>query len=751
MKLKLKLDKQTLQEFFFLHVEKIVLGGVVGVLVLLVMLGYRLEALNETPDALQTKIADATNKVNDPRNWEAMAIAEERKVTLDIPEKVSAGWKPVEPNIYSCPTPINPANIAKNKLRTDPKIYAPLNVRVAAITGPLAIQVDKDARNVRDPLGAGSSTSSNQPTTPNTTVPKDKKKGATQPPGKRPPPGSGAGTEYEIEGMAFGPEGPGAYPMYPMGPSAGGDQRGQSERDEGFVPGGMANTWIAASAIVVQAVVPWEKQFEEYRRCFEKSQDFRIDRDVPFYVMFTVERADVTENPSADPATLKWTVPLGYVASRRELAKWGGFPNEVLNAEYLDRGLTFPAPPFIYRDLTAAMTHPDIPRVDHEEQTTETVAAKEEPMNEEELFSARANDPRLGSRGGSNPEYGPMGISSGRAARPIFTHLPATARTVFDNMTGSSGGEMGSMMMQGSGGQNAANVDKVAESIRKYKLIRFTDSTVKPGKLYRYRVKVAIEDPNHPYVYGSTNRDPAQQTLDEKVKNRLKGLANQETKSRLFYRESDFSPPSDPIGLPATEHYFAATVKPPQGQNIREDRPLVIAKEQEARLVAVKFDAEDKKVDVPGVTTTMVKRGALLYFKPSKVEVRHPISATTQELHDYSFELSSVVADMRGGEPVGNKGKLVTPAEILVFDGDNNFHFLNDTEDADGLEKYVYDKSLLEDADAPVKTKPPKGPPAMYGPGSPEGGMIKGGPGGNSKKQSNQPQFQQPPSGRSRG
>lgn len=740
MKLKLKFDKKSIQEFFVLHVEKIVLGVVVGLLVLLVFMGYQLDTLNESPDLLQKKVGDATVQVNNPSNWDGMKAAPERQVVLNVPDLVNKTQQPIKPTDYALRTGWKRPDFEKLHARTDPKIYAPLKLTVTALSGPLAIKRDRE--NLKDPLSAFTRSGTGPTPSPRPGPGTRPGPGSRPPPGGRGPGGRPPASEYELEGMVEGPT-----MMEFQGDPSG--NRTSLAREEGFVPGGAESTWTGGHAIVVQAVVPWEKQFEEYRRCLEKSQDFRVDRDVPFYIFFVVERADVTADPNADPATLKWAVPKGdkvpnynYSAARKESDRWAGFPNEVLDAEYLDRALTQPAPPFIFRDLTAAMVHPDIPRVDLFDPAAENAKKNEDkpkvlgPLGEE-LTGTDQRNPYGGQEMGRD--------GSGRSLA-VFTHMKHG-----ENVFGKAGEGGGMAYPGGSSGGQILNVEKIAESVRKYKLLRFTDVTVEPGHLYRYRVKVWVEDPNHPYAATtSVSRDPSLQSLDEKVKVRLKEVAVQEQKraatdpsrSRIFHRESDWSPPSEPVGLPSVDHYYAATVKPPVFGPVRDDRPLVMSKESEAYMVAIQWD-DEKAVDVPGVAAK-VKRGTSLMFKPKKVEVKHPISTQVQELDSYKFELPAVVADIRGGEPIG-KAKLAAPGEILVFDAEHNWHFLNDTDDIDGVERNVWDKSLLEDEAVTPRKAPTStaNTPNIMQPGSPEMRIPPPGPAkapGGTTKKGNQPQ-----------
>src|SRR5262249_25435510 len=90
-------------------------------------------------------------------------------------------------------------------------------------------------------------------------------------------------------------------------------------------------------------------------------------RDMPWYLYFFAERADVSANPTAEP---EWT-PLDMTAIQIEAVgdlrtglpgKWAGVPTEVSDPNYLEMpALTHPVPPYLHRDLWPLLTHPDVP------------------------------------------------------------------------------------------------------------------------------------------------------------------------------------------------------------------------------------------------------------------------------------------------------------------------------------------------------------------------------------------------------
>ena len=82
-------------------------------------------------------------------------------------------------------------------------------------------------------------------------------------------------------------------------------------------------------------------------------------------------------------------------------------------------------------------------------------------------------------------------------------------------------------------------------------LIRWFDFRVTPGKKYRYRIRVLLEDPNHPQ---DARFDPPPDSLDETVKARLNVVAEQEARlsGRIYYVYTDCSEPSEVVSVDAS-------------------------------------------------------------------------------------------------------------------------------------------------------------------------------------------------------
>jgi len=714
---KLKFDKATLQEFFLLHVEKIVLGVVVILLILFVYWGTQLDRMKDdlkSPKQLQ-ELADRVRKsIEDQGNWPR--IAPERKVDYDTKVIVETSvTQDIFPGMYPGGR-FDPGVFPRHRARTDPKAFPPKNLTAIAIVGPLAKKRDPMAGVGGERPMAGTlrddPLSDTVPTT-NTVggasgyggygegplmrrEDADKKKTEKKkmpvrpnPRGPKNPGGPGPGPRDEDFGIEHAPGGPGPGPG--MATTAEGPRK--FERDCGFVPSADC-TWITGRAVVVQAVVPWQKQFDEYRRCLEEAADFRLDRDLPNYMTYLVERADVTANPEADPKTLKWATPLmadgrtPYTTSKAREETWwvwSGFPAEILDADFLDVELTHPAPPFMMRDLTEIMKHPDVP-----------------VASDEVLVDPSRRGPVV-----QYDEFGnPLEVREGVLPRNPGDGAQARTRSAFTHKMPSTTGPGGERpIYNGVGGQET--IEHAEQKVRQYKLIRFTDVTVVPGRVYRYRIKVVLEDPNHPKELA---KDPAISSLEDPVKLRIKQVADKETQRnnrRIFWVESDWSEASPPVTLPDIEGYFASGVQQSTPQTVRPDRPPLPGKAPTGKMVEVTWDSKHC-VDVPVVVN--VERGSSINFS-GEAQVIHPVEGQIRKIEEFSLHRPSVVAEVDGGVSIppasAAHGKpLVSPGEMLVFDERGNWHMLNESRDVEGVHRHILDDALLKDPD-PNAPKPP--------------------------------------------
>ena len=354
-------------------------------------------------------------------------------------------------------------------------------------------------------------------------------------------PGSGGGL-MPVVGLAG--SGGGLMPG-----SGGGTRPAADDDDESGMAAGQPLSQSAA-VIAVKALVPYRKQADEYKRVLGEAIGFDPLRDTPRIIFFQAQRADVTDDPAKELQEADWQLVMTPKMAETNAVdgRWHGVMQEIADMMYVDSNVTMPAPPMMLRCMESAMLHSEVPR-------SKIVPTMEKPAGDERKEERRYEKRRQGwfgsagrqsagrwfperwcterlsrcrwqhdagcrqhdarfrwqhdaGRGQHDAGRGSMMPGSGGSMMPgAGSMMPGAGGSM---MPGSGGGMMpgsgGSMMpgmggmMPGAGGYPGSYSGTV--EVAQYKLIRFFDMNVEPGKVYRYRVRVFLEDPNNP------NTDP---------------------------------------------------------------------------------------------------------------------------------------------------------------------------------------------------------------------------------------------------
>ncbi|MBA4016945.1 MAG: hypothetical protein C0483_07150 [Pirellula sp.] len=350
--------------------------------------------------------------------------------------------------------------------------------------------------------------------------------------------------------------------------------------------------------LTVTGLVPFEAQEAEYAKAFANALDSRTNA-VPRYTLYQIQRAEVVNANPDVPVDWKNVPDLDLkVYVADELKKWAG-----VGREYADRAycsfppLTQPLPPLSNGDYGDWCTH-----------LPEIPAAAAAPAA---AAGAAAPPPvALGP-----PVAAP--VNPGSPFDPAPTPEPAPAAAP----------------------QQGAKPEAVVTK-PKYLLFRFLDFNVEPTKFYRYRVKLIIANPNY-------KLDQSHLETPE--------LAQGET------RETEWSKPSDPTGVPVLESYFAGEGKSVGGD--QEPETTFGVKQWTPRLAAdVYYEFKNKL------------RGAML--NEPTATVAHMIpgakgSTTTDTalktnvlLADFSWERTD--ARLKGPGSALEARTVNRPSEILV-------------------------------------------------------------------------------------
>jgi len=591
MKLKLKLDKKTLQEFFIEQSEKVVFGAVVVLVLLVVFFALaHAERYGRTPAQLVKAALEGEKQMEQSRPESGVTVA-------DYVSKAKRSRVHIEEKPYAYSVTIDEPLFPQRRLRDMPPVYAVQQLRGAAERGAFRIGTKEAA--ARD-----------EPARP--------------PRGGRRPPAVAAVNRSDEE------------------------IRGQR--------------WVS-----LVALVPVEKQLTAFKEAFSGTVYSDPQRDVPDYLDFQVERVEVASpGEAADPdwekAKSKKTFTL-KAAVRKAEDEWSPTQtrtptgSDVVAEKFLDEHLVFPLGPLIDRPWGPSVTHePQIPM------TNLDVLRADRGME-----GGPRTDPRR-----RPPAPGPDGEVAPDAASPFDPEAKPDQPKTPDRAP-----------------VRSAEEDKAPE----YKLCRFFDFTVEPGKHYVYRICLALRNPNY-------KLKPAYLKKPELAKG--------------SYLKTTWSEPSPVVSVPRDVSILAVAVKPPVRQ----------AGEPLARVLVTKWV---HRKGIEAFKEFSVVRGQVANFldetfKPPRTAMHTGygglgggVTAGPTASIKLHYATNATTIDLRGGGRLpGKKGnEMFEPGEILLLDSDGTLAVRNEMEDAPAVEDFT---SAGQEPEQPEGMRPDglwNGPPPM--------------------------------------
>lgn len=697
------------KQFIILHGEKVAFGVCLLLVVVFFLLGRGVESVkpNETPSALSSRVAAANQHMNslDETTWKN-EIEEARKPNFNLEEIVIEGRKPIEYTPYYSYIYL-PAR-EPQALREDPNLLPPSKPLLVAINAALAVPPRPDMP--KSPLDLLEFATEKE---------KDEKK-----PRRRRSDRNESNTDLASDtDTGYDP-----YGSDPYSDTGSADEpavvtepaevkyreltAANYRRLQGFKLSGTSAIPEAYSIVVGTATLPIKDQWLEYKRKLENSIGFSPMRDRPIYMWYEVQRQDVTDRPdnSVDPNAWKAISWRSGPVKNSNGATWqydawyekryGQGPEPLVDLAYYesstgrrhDYSLTSPIPIILMRDVEDIVLHPDTPK-------RKAVAMGEPPESED------AADPM------SNPPFGPTPMSPS-----TVPGSESSEGTSYD--AGYQGVEAGTSP------SDFVDFDPETGPAAPLKLVRFFDIKAKPGRKYRYRVRVALVDPNNPLPQqqnasggsesnvGSVGQESAYTStsagvqndntpegevslrwLKKDVRERVEGVrAADEAKfgkdelgniRRVEeWRYTDWSPVSDVVAVSEIgEEILAGSVTPPKERRIDENVSFEV-EEPTGKVVVTEWNRK-YAVDVPAEKE--VSLGSLLNFT-KEADVLDPIKLQIKRIPDYHFKTDAIVLDMRGGQPLPGSDKdnvISAPGEYLVIDGDGQLHAQNELDDMD--------------------------------------------------------------------
>ena len=718
-----------------MHVEKLVFGFIALLAGLVMYLGFNAKPFAgvESPAKLQETATQVSRSIKED-HWAAMAVEEGRLVEPKFTRAATDSAMPVDFRRFKDIPPQSSGGMMAR--RGDPTLPAPEELEAKYYYGPIAVYTAKgdplealdDAKKLEPPKPK-----------PGTSGGEGKGGGPGRGKGGGMSGMSGMSGSGSMGGSSdsggYGGSGYGGSGGSGGETALSGKRRMSPGYDLGFRFGmktffettgmvglseGMSNlktdaapatpkTIVARSAgcVVVTALAPHEEMEAEYRKQFYEVFGYLEGRDTPNYVGFEAQRVEVTD-PKKEIAESDWQ-PLPDVNPtkfKEFIKKLPGSCQEVHLTSWTDPHISMPILPFLLNDFRNYASHSKIP--------TGAVEDAESTTGQSGGYAGG-----MGGMGGGYGESGELGSSDGGSMGGGFSGSMGGKGGGSSGYGGGSsgygGGSEGSMGSKGSGGYSgggsmggggysgsmgsksggsggyeggmgsgygggigsagfALEMPKKLPST-KYKLVRFYDYGVVPGKVYKYRVRLLMYDPNYP-EWAAFKPNSSNLTADALT--RVHTLENKEPKEvapanppvsgmadavvptkRTSRRESDWSAPSKPV----------LAAKPASVYVARKD-------DEKPECVLVDFD-NTRGIYVP--KKEQADRGLVLGTHKTKakeaIEIIHPNTKVIKALKEYRspnfISKFITVVDLKGLLQLSlanAKDPLKTGAELVSFD-----------------------------------------------------------------------------------
>lgn len=665
--------------FLFLHCEKIALGLVGALALMIVYKSFNLPRLDDEhqADSLQREIIHTSNKIvgstwdkalsdHSDKICKAKTIAVKGNFQVDVQGYVNAS----APN-GSMLVGFDPRIIAPMIARTDPPVLNAFDVYATGGTGMFAFADEeiRKQRQLRMAIKAEELAIKDEE--------KDKMERYGQQMGQAVGPGGRRGrsedANVDLSNQPYDPDHPKRRPinasLHTMGVPLQGDER-------------VERVYWAC----VVAKVPIREQLTLYQDLFEKARGYDVGHDFPQYLGFFVERAEVLPGKELEwqrvplydgqPKSIAANSPLSigphHAVSMSVVEKlhaaaaqfWaGGGPPEVVDERFMERVLTLPLPPLVGRDWGSQATHPDIqlnlPPLEEEAEQLVTLTTEQQPSTMASEFGSWTSTMPAGPRGfatgsgGYAPRLGGMSPEGYGPDSRRFAGRP---------------GEVSGSYRSGVGDGRTAGLHTTLPRGVDYYVLRFFDYTVKPCKNYRYRVKLVIADPN----YNMSTNTLAPAVLDRQARSAKTNRGRKPT----FRITEAWSDPSPTVGIPIGGSIRLADVKVPSADKFNDEPSVGLLIE------AFALDENGNAIQA-GIEEKDCRRGYVANLVKD-TEYVGPGYIDTQE--KFQFITGTTLLDMDGGTKLTRD--FSAPARILLMGPAGQLYIRNEAEDKPFVEHH---------------------------------------------------------------
>jgi hypothetical protein len=381
--------------------------------------------------------------------------------------------------------------------------------------------------------------------------------------------------------------------------------------------------------VVLTALIPYEDQMAAYREAFK---DNSRPTDVVEYRGVKVERTEIGDRGEE---VKKVEVSFGGPRVQEFRNRWPATATEIAPPNVVDPMLTSVLPPLSHRSWGEHVVHP--PEITPVTTTTQTSAPKPTPEK-----PAPATGPK-------NEDV--FGAFEAKPNEPAHTAAATTP-----------------------------TAEATAASEPKYKLFRYFDDSVVPGKQYRYRVQLVLANPNRKEL-----------KIDPSL------LANPASAEKPLL-VSEWSEASDVVGVPLDDRLFAMEVKQRQpnlgmvkwleatGLNAITEttaEPGQLTNYKKA-VKAAAAAPEEQPVASPAEDLGLLAEPG----KPAKKEKKVIRKSPTTEGPIVDFASNFVLLDTRGGERLAGRDRSANePAEYILLAPNGRLIFREELIDAPEYQK----------------------------------------------------------------
>ena len=659
------------------HGEKVVLMMVLLLAAYLVYSGLGRERLEKEPEQLRSSTENADRKINEYK------VADLPPGETIAAHPVSmAGMATLEPENYPNLPTFDSQVLDQMTLRTDPVLLAAIDLEAH---GDAGLWTSADADTIRQrQLEAIREAEEERKRM------EEEQERAREEGGRR----GGRGGEGPRE---FGGRRPGG--------------RGESETDRNARPKGAIvisprqgvptlgfEQISAKSWVTVLAAVPIEQQYQDYEDVLEKARGYNPSRDVPNYLGYRVERAEVVDGVDGPWKQIDFVYADKLL---KEVSQYPVNPPDVIDPDVKHPILTHPLPPLILREWDSKVSHSSMPLLSEKQAPgfgTEEDAGfgPEGNSDEDDPFAAMAPGTRrpagggfggemmggygegrgfggygrgMGGYGGEGGGYG--GEGGGYGGEMMGGYGGEMMGGYGGEMGGGYGGEGGGY--RGSRGMGAAT--ELGEFVWNHNasriLLRYFDDTVKPGHSYRYRFQLILSDVNQPAT--STTVGVPVQYLDKSVIERRDAT---EEKLRP-YRFTEWSEPSNVASVPLPATIYLAGAEQPRDTSYNDEPEAEIL----IKVLNAPFRAEVARLE-------KFSRGSVLNLHDEAQVIwsasYRPDEEEGAKEPQFDFDSGITVVDMCGGERLSSRNREMTaPARVVLMDAAGRLTIQNELDDSE--------------------------------------------------------------------